>query len=256
MKNAMVVFAACAAALAGSGAHAQNKCVDANGKVTYQQDPCPGTARSEPIKSPSAVQSMRAQRASAPARSASNALSGSEAAAPPRPYTGPSSMALRIEASEIESCAGDWDIQADTMRHHREEMDRTRSRGRDTRSDEVIAMTQMQRFVVRFLPKCGKFGFVAPTDPAAEQRDAALAKELWRKHDAKLAEIASASAEETAAHERASAYDSEQRRRAEQARECEKARKQIADARPQLVQLSAEQRAQVESAMLGTECAR
>jgi hypothetical protein len=28
--------------LAATPAHAMNKCVDPNGKVTYQQDPCPG----------------------------------------------------------------------------------------------------------------------------------------------------------------------------------------------------------------------
>ena len=40
----MPVYLAFAAAiiLASSAASAQNKCVDANGKITYQQDLCPG----------------------------------------------------------------------------------------------------------------------------------------------------------------------------------------------------------------------
>jgi hypothetical protein len=38
-----------ALALALPVAQAQNKCVDARGKVTYQQDPCPGTAALKPL---------------------------------------------------------------------------------------------------------------------------------------------------------------------------------------------------------------
>ncbi|MBC5782044.1 DUF4124 domain-containing protein [Ramlibacter sp. USB13] len=233
MDKSIVGILACAAALAGPAAHAQNKCVE-NGRTTYQEAPCPGTARSETIQSPSAVRT-------APSPAPRNGA----AAAPPRPSAGRDPMELRKEASEMESCAGDWDIQAGTMRSQREAMERSRARGRSTASDEVVATTQMQRFVARFLPKCGKFGFVAPTDAASEQLDIGIAQELWRKHDAKLAEIEAAGRAETAARSRAS----EQQGRADLARDCMKARREIADAFAQNMRLPADQRAPGERAI-------
>ena len=57
MRNPSICIAA-AALLAALPAHAQNKCVDAKGKVTYQQEPCPGsTVRPAPSQSPAPARS-------------------------------------------------------------------------------------------------------------------------------------------------------------------------------------------------------
>ena len=55
----------------------------------------------------------------------------------------------------------------------------------------------------RFLPACGKYGFESPRDDVAVQRNAAAAKGLARKIDAKRAEMHSAATREQMAREAA-----------------------------------------------------
>ena len=43
-ESICAAFAAAAFLLAGGASHAQNKCIDDKGRVTYQSDPCPGAS--------------------------------------------------------------------------------------------------------------------------------------------------------------------------------------------------------------------
>ena len=117
--------------------NAQNKCVDAKGKVFYQQDPCPGAVRAP---------------ANAPAK---------PPVAPPA-SSGPSSKALRAEHAEMTRCASDWDMHAGNFQRNRDENARRKAQGRDTARDEMLDQQQMQNAMARFLPVCGKYGFAAP----------------------------------------------------------------------------------------------
>jgi hypothetical protein len=84
--------------LALPAAYAQNKCVGENGRVTYQQDPCPGAQRSTkprpygPVTAP--------QTPAAPSASASNEL--------------------RAQVAELERCAGGWEGMARSIESRRQ----------------------------------------------------------------------------------------------------------------------------------------
>jgi len=64
MRSASVCIAV--AAVLAFPAHAMNKCVGADGKVTYQQDPCPGKGVRAAPKPPPAPPAASAQPATTP----------------------------------------------------------------------------------------------------------------------------------------------------------------------------------------------
>ena len=210
MRNVSICLAT-AALLVPAAGNAQNKCVDPKGKVFYQQDPCPGAARA-PAKQPAE-----------PVR----------AAAPPPP-AGPSSTALRAEHAEMARCASDWDMHAGSFQRNRDENARRKTQGHDTARNEMLDTQQLENAMARFLPVCGKYGFAAPRDQQAMQRNSAAAQDLYRKADAKQAEYEAAGKRETAAASRAVTPERGSRNahdRAQLERECAAARGQIAEMR-------------------------
>jgi hypothetical protein len=127
--------------LALPAAHAQmNKCADAKGKVTYQQDPCPGQVRTAPVPPPAAPSAATLQQ-------------------------------TWTDIGELDRCADEWEGTARMMKAMRES-----SSGRGTASPKYVEM-----MMERFLPICGKYGFEAPKDAAAEQRNNAVAADLRRQ---------------------------------------------------------------------------
>jgi hypothetical protein len=200
-----------------SPAYAQNKCVDANGKVTYQTDPCPAAAR-----------------APAPARPAAPA--------------GPSLKQLSADYAQMERCAADSAAQAATSRRNREELERRKREGQDTARDEVIEQQRLQLVISSFPPVCAQYGFEASRDEQAAQRNAAAATSLQPRmrtlrseiETAKQREIGLAAArdnEKSAARVRGTRDANDDWR---QRQECTRSQLQIDEARQQLSQYPSE----------------
>jgi len=194
-------------------AYAQNKCVDEKGKVTYQQDPCPGQVR---------------------------------APAPAAPTGKNASMQLRIESHDMEMCAGTWDNIAGRLEFSRNQIARAREQGRNPGREEMLATQDRQNMMAQFLPGCAKYGFQDARDPQAEQRNSAVAKELMRKIEANGAEIEAIGQRDIAAREAASRARQASERERETRRECDMARKQIGDARAQISRYSGRDRVEGE----------
>jgi len=77
-------------------AHAQNKCVDARGKVTYQQDPCPGkVVRAAP-------------KPAAPPEPAEEAKAEAPAPPPPRPALAEGNTACERVRQKIAEIYEGW----------------------------------------------------------------------------------------------------------------------------------------------------
>jgi hypothetical protein len=145
MRNA-IRAAAAALLLVLPAAHAQNKCLDPDGKITYQREPCPRF----------------------------------ESSGPQRPASAGDSTA--------EKCAADWEAYADGLKRNRLQAERRRSQGGSgelTRAEKKEQQS-FEELSARFLPACGKFGFEAPSEPRAELRNNAVAKDLRRKTGSRL----------------------------------------------------------------------
>jgi len=186
MQNQSIRAAIAAAVFLLAGAsHAQNKCLDERGRVTYQSDPCLGV--SARIRTPAEIASPSPAAIAARAGAPGAAGPGGAAAAPPGAgRSGTTPQALRVELQEMEQCASDWDTYSTAMKRF-EAMDRERA----------------QKSMARLLPVCGRYGFESPGDGAAMKRNAAAAKSLARKIDAKRAEMLSAATREQMAREAA-----------------------------------------------------
>jgi hypothetical protein len=190
-------------------AHAQNKCVDANGKVTYQTDPCPAAARP-------------------PARPAAPA--------------GPSLKQLSAEYAQMERCATDSAALADTNRRNREDIERRKREGQDTARDEVIEQQRLQLAISGFPQVCSQYGFEAPRDEQAAKRNAAAASNLQPRmrtlrseiESAKQREIGLATARDSQKSAARASRDANDDWR--QRQECTRSQLQIDEARQQLSQ--------------------
>ena len=131
-------------------------------------------------------------------------------------------------------CASDWDMHAGSFQRNRDENARRKTQGHDTARNEMLDTQQLENAMARFLPVCGKYGFAAPRDQQAMQRNSAAAQDLYRKADAKQAEYEAAGKRETAAASRAVTPERGSRNahdRAQLDRECLAARGQIAEMR-------------------------
>lgn len=66
MKMLWVGIILLCALLLSNGAHAVNKCVDANGKITYQDRPCPTAANTKEVKiradTPTGIDAVKAEQ--------------------------------------------------------------------------------------------------------------------------------------------------------------------------------------------------
>ena len=78
-------------------AHAMNKCVDANGRVTYQQDPCPGKVVRAAPKPPEASEAP-----------AADAKAEAPAAPPPRPTIAEGNTACERVRQKIADIYESW----------------------------------------------------------------------------------------------------------------------------------------------------
>jgi hypothetical protein len=244
------ICAAAAALFFALSAHAQNKCVDEKGKVTYQQDPCPGTVRAAPPKPPAAT------RPAVPPSSAP-AVAPARAAAPSAPaYSGRSSKELWAEYAEMERCYGDWDNYVGTLQRNRDNVNSQRAQGRDTARSEMMNQQQIQNYMSRFLPMCGKYGFEQPRDQAIEQRNTSIARGLENKMPAKRAEIDVAMQSEQSQRDAPQREREAQQRAAEEAsdrRQCDTAARQIAEARAARPQIPAAQLAKFDQDLAKAE---
>ena len=197
-------------------AHAQNKCVGENGRITYQQDPCPGAPRG----------------------------SGKPAPAPAK--RGPTSEELRAQLGELDRCAGDWEGIARNINSLGNQSAQERAKGRDTARADMANLQQIQALMARFMPICGKHGFQDLSDAAAAiQRNNAVAQDLRRKQEAMRAQIETVTAQEDERRKMAIAAQELARVRAQCARE----RKQLDDARATSSLYPPEQRAAREQAI-------
>jgi uncharacterized protein DUF4124 len=140
---------------------AQNKCVDAKGKVFYQQDPCPGSQRLTLPKPP------------------------------PQPGLPPprTEEAQWREIAEMQRCMGDWETVAGRLKESRDEVAALRSRGEDPSQEQDISRQYVNDAMERFLPMCRKHGFEYPRDAQLEQRNTAAAASLGEKIEAMRREL-------------------------------------------------------------------
>jgi hypothetical protein len=174
-ESICAAVAAAAFLLAAGSSHAQNKCIDERGKVSYQSDPCPGA--SARIRTPAEIASPPpAAPGAAPARSAVTSGAAVPPAAKPSGPTSP--QALRVELQELEQCASDWEMYSGVT-------------PRDRKANDALT--------ARFLPACGKYGFESVRDDAAMKRNGKAAQSLARKIAAKRAGMKSAADRELAA---------------------------------------------------------
>jgi hypothetical protein len=174
-ESICAAFAAAAFLLAAGASHAQNKCIDERGRVSYQSDACPGA--SARIRTPAEIASPPpAAPGAAPARSAVTSAAAVPPAAKPSGPTSP--QALRVELLELEQCASDWEMYSGVT-------------PRDRKANDALT--------ARFLPACGKYGFESVRDDAAMKRNGKAAQSLARKIAAKRAGMKSAADRELAA---------------------------------------------------------
>lgn len=216
MRHRAIGVASAVLLLGLPAAHAQNKCVGENGRITYQQEPCPGAPRGS------------AKPAAAPAQ------------------RGPTSEELRAQLGELDRCAGDWEGIARNIYALGNQSAQERAKGRDTARDDMANLQYIQTLMARFLPVCGKHGFQDLSNAAAAiQRNNAVAQDLRGKQEAMRAQIEKVAAQEDERRKLAVAAQELARVRAQCARE----RKQLDDARAKSSQVPAEQRAQAEQAI-------
>jgi hypothetical protein len=160
-------------ALGMTAAHAQNKCVDARGRITYQEDPCPGTPRSA-LPKPAPPASPSTPSATAPA-------APSEAPPPAAPAVNPRVQELQTELGELERCTGQWETTAGALQGVREDATARVAKGGNVSRPEATQQPYVQFMIQQLLSTCGKYGFVNPVDFASAARNEATAQELRRK---------------------------------------------------------------------------
>jgi len=255
MGNPFICGAAAAAVLlALPAAHAQNKCVDANGKIVYQQGPCPGTVRAAPAPAPAKPAAPSAPASTAAPAAPPRSAAPQPAPTPPPPVSGASSKVLSDEYAEMERCAGDWEAQAGALERSRENIARLRAQGRDTSRIEAQDQQRSQSWAVRSMPACGKYGFEAPRDPAAEQRNSAVARDLKSKMTAKRAEIDAATSREQEQREAPARALREAQQLASRDKECTgAAARRLAEARAMRSQVPAAQLARFDQDLANVE---
>jgi hypothetical protein len=246
-ESIRAAIAAAVFLLAGGTSHAQNKCIDEKGRVTYQSDPCPGA--SARIRTPAeigrGVPAAAPVPAPAPAPARPRAGSSAAVAPPGATYSGASPQALRAELNELDKCASDWDTYSTAMQLANREL--KQARPRDAELIETRNRGRVQGWMARFLPLCGKYGFESPRDDAAMQRNSQAAQSLAQKIEAKRAQMDSAADREQTA--RASAGRArETAQQAERDRpQCERAARDIAEARAALPQMPPNLREKLQS---------
>jgi hypothetical protein len=146
MRNLSICMAA-AALLAPAAAGAQNKCIDPDGKITYQREACPRFDSSGPSR--------------------------------PAPAADAATMAKC--AGDWETYADGM------KRARQQAERRRQGGGGEMSKGEKKEQQTLEEGLARFLPACGRFGFEAPTEPRAEVRNNNVAKDLRRKTGTKPA---------------------------------------------------------------------
>jgi hypothetical protein len=123
----------------------------------------------------------------------------------------------------MRTCADEWET----------EMSRRGSFG--GKLPEKLAAEMDQRAKVRFMPKCGKYGFEWPRDQAGEKRNEKVLEALKAKIDAAAAARNQAAMQSQLEREAASRVreqrEAAERERVAKARTCDYQRKSIAEAR-------------------------
>lgn len=218
MRKRVCAAAAAAALLMLSPAYAQNKCVDAKGKITYQQDPCPGSVRA-PVQAPAA-----------PAKPAAVAASQGRGQA--------------AALAEQGRCVSDWEAIAAALQRSRDEIKGLRSRGEDSSREEQVGKQYMETSMPRFLSACGKYGFDEVTDEGSVVVNSAAARGLQRRIDEARGAMDAAAAREA----RKAAAEPKQQQSAS-IESCPKAARQLSQKRAALAQLSPERRKDEEGAV-------
>ena len=141
MRDISISICLAAALLLPAAANAQNKCLDMDGKITYQREACPRF----------------------------------EGSGPPRPAIAPDAAAMEKCAGDWEAYSDGMKRSRQQAERRRQggggEMSRAEKRDQQALEDGFA----------RFLPACGKYGFEAPTEPRAEVRNNNVAKDLRRK---------------------------------------------------------------------------
>lgn len=155
--------------LAASAAQAQMyKCVDERGRLSYQEQPCAGTKPLPPPKSDAAQ-----------GRKAGAAPQATEVRAAPV-----DKAAGLAQLTDMTFCADQWESEAMSRdRSRRWEADQAAAGRKGV--PESFQLKRDQNVMVRFLPKCEKYGFgwppILPVDSAGEARNARALEDLRRK---------------------------------------------------------------------------
>jgi Domain of unknown function (DUF4124) len=142
MRNLQDCITVAALLLATTAANAQsNKCVDPDGKITYQREACPRY----------------------------------ESSGPSRPAPAADAASMEKCAGDWETYADGMKRARQQAERQRQ------GSGGEMSKAEKKEKQGLDELAARFLPACGRFGFEAPTEPRAEVRNNTVAKDLRRK---------------------------------------------------------------------------
>ena len=145
MRNLQACCITMALLLVPIAANAQNKCVDPDGKITYQREACPRFESSGPSRPAPAADAAAMEKCAGDWETYADGL-----------------KRARQQAERRRQGSGGEMSKAEKREQQKEQQG----------LDELSA---------RFLPACGKFGFEAPSEPRAELRNNNVAKDLRRK---------------------------------------------------------------------------
>ena len=142
MRNLQAGCITLALLLLPTAASAQsNKCVDPDGKITYQREACPRF----------------------------------ESSGPSRPAPAADAAAMAKCAGDWETYADGM------KRARQQAERRRQGGGGEMSKAEKKEQQDLEALSARFLPACGRYGFEAPSEPRAEVRNNTVAKDLRRK---------------------------------------------------------------------------
>ena len=142
MRNLQDCITVAALLLVPTAAGAQsNKCVDPDGKITYQREACPRF----------------------------------DSSGPSRPAPAADAAAMEKCAGDWETHADGM------KRARQQAERRRQGGGGEMSKGEKKEQQTLEEGLARFLPACGRFGFEAPIEPRAEVRNNTVAKDLRRK---------------------------------------------------------------------------